>query len=220
MVITRIRLHNYKSFHAPPELLFGPGFNVILGANNAGKTALLEGLSLTFSANPHRSPATIPRPGSAPAPKSTAELSIELSRSEFLNLLADHPRDYYVSHPDGMTIHDAAKQFLTSLTDSMTLDFVYDPQEGFPKAECAAWPVPDTSSAVFVLHTPSGSVEPLLRYQNLQSGTNRQERIFAVTAGLIRSRLYFFHAERMKIGEAQIGTDPTLAPNAANLPAV
>ena len=55
MYISRFQLLNYKSFRDSGVLEFQPGINIIVGANNAGKTALLEALSLSFKDIPHRS---------------------------------------------------------------------------------------------------------------------------------------------------------------------
>lgn len=55
MHISRFQLLNYKSFRDSGALEFQPGINIIVGANNAGKTALLEALSLNVENNPHRS---------------------------------------------------------------------------------------------------------------------------------------------------------------------
>ena len=51
MHFAKFRLHNYKGFLHSPELHFSPGRNVIVGPNNVGKTALIEGLSLRFGNN-------------------------------------------------------------------------------------------------------------------------------------------------------------------------
>lgn len=55
MYISRLQLLNYKSFRDSGVLEFQPGINIIVGANNSGKTALLEALSLSFKDIPHRS---------------------------------------------------------------------------------------------------------------------------------------------------------------------
>jgi predicted ATPase len=55
MYISRFQLLNYKSFQDSGVLEFQPGINIIVGANNSGKTALLEALSLSFKDIPHRS---------------------------------------------------------------------------------------------------------------------------------------------------------------------
>ena len=55
MHISHFQLFNYKSFRDSGALEFKPGINIIVGANNAGKTALLEALTLSFETSPHRS---------------------------------------------------------------------------------------------------------------------------------------------------------------------
>jgi hypothetical protein len=55
MYISRFQLLNYKSFRDSGVLEFQPGINIIVGANNSGKIALLEALSLSFKDIPHRS---------------------------------------------------------------------------------------------------------------------------------------------------------------------
>ena len=55
MYISKITVANYKCFLEPTTLELGPGFNVIVGQNSSGKTALLEALSLSFGHVPHRS---------------------------------------------------------------------------------------------------------------------------------------------------------------------
>src|SRR5687767_14055768 len=55
MLISSAQIENYKGFHSTPELLLTHGFNVVVGQNDAGKTALIQALSLAFSTDPHRS---------------------------------------------------------------------------------------------------------------------------------------------------------------------
>src|SRR5262245_57539493 len=66
MRIRKHRIVNYKCFWDSGDINFATGFNVLIGANNSGKTALLETLRLHGCENkPHRSPSrTIPNPSS------------------------------------------------------------------------------------------------------------------------------------------------------------
>jgi hypothetical protein len=66
MYISRFQLLNYKSFRDSRVLEFQPGINIIVRANNSGKTALLEALTLNFKTSPHRSIETLPQPYSTP----------------------------------------------------------------------------------------------------------------------------------------------------------
>jgi AAA15 family ATPase/GTPase len=62
MYLSKFQLLNYKSFRDSGVLEFKPGINIIVGANNSGKTALLEALSLNFQNNIHKSLTTFPSP--------------------------------------------------------------------------------------------------------------------------------------------------------------
>src|SRR5260370_2999458 len=53
MRISSFQVENYKSFLKSDEINLTSGFNVIVGQNNAGKTALVEALSLRYVNKPH-----------------------------------------------------------------------------------------------------------------------------------------------------------------------
>ena len=46
MWIKRVEIESFKSFLQPESIAFAPGFNLILGANNAGKSTVLQALDL------------------------------------------------------------------------------------------------------------------------------------------------------------------------------
>ena len=60
MHISKFQVFNYKSYNDSTEIELKSGFNIITGQNNAGKTALLDALTLNFPARPHRSESTVP----------------------------------------------------------------------------------------------------------------------------------------------------------------
>jgi len=96
MYISRFQLLNYKSFRDSGVLEFPPGINIIVAANNSGRTALLEALSLSFETSPHRSIETLPQPNSTPIRESIAKLSLIFTKAEIHRLFDDLPADCYV----------------------------------------------------------------------------------------------------------------------------
>lgn len=60
MYISKFQVCSYKSFDDSGIIQFLPGFNIIIGPNNAGKTALLESLALSFENKPHLSEKVLP----------------------------------------------------------------------------------------------------------------------------------------------------------------
>ena len=82
MIISKIRVLNYKSFRDSEWIEFQAGINIITGQNNAGKTALLEALTLEFNDIPHKSLNALPTLSSRPKPKSHVHFCLHLTRQE------------------------------------------------------------------------------------------------------------------------------------------
>jgi hypothetical protein len=97
--ITSFRIINYKSFPDSGEMHLESGFNVILGRNNVGKTALAEAMSLRIVDKPHRSSNTVPSPGAQPDPESRAEISVRVEAGELTELLRHEMPTFYVPTP-------------------------------------------------------------------------------------------------------------------------
>ena len=88
MQIDSVTIENYKVFLDRQSIDFSPGFNLLVGSNNSGKTTVLDVLDLNVGLNdPHRSVKTIPLYGGATAPMSRFEVSIK-TRYEELRQLA------------------------------------------------------------------------------------------------------------------------------------
>jgi hypothetical protein len=96
MYISRFQLLNYKSFRDSGVLEFQPGINIIVGANNSGKTALLEALTLSFKTSPHRSIETLPQRNSTPIRKSVANVTLIFTKAEIHTLFDNLSPNCYV----------------------------------------------------------------------------------------------------------------------------
>ena len=55
MKLTKLRIEGFQSFSDSGELEFLDGINLIIGQNNAGKSALLRAMLPTLSDDRHRS---------------------------------------------------------------------------------------------------------------------------------------------------------------------
>jgi predicted ATP-dependent endonuclease of OLD family len=89
MYITKFQVLNYKSYLDSGEVEFRSGFNAITGKNNAGKTSLLEALTLHFQANPHRTVETVKFPGDLPSAPSIVRFTLVIDRKELLRLIGE-----------------------------------------------------------------------------------------------------------------------------------
>lgn len=89
MFISLFQIGNYKSFHRAKRIPLAQGFNVVIGKNNAGKSALLQALSLQFEDRPHRSLISMPTPGRVVPAQSIVTVEFKLTEEEFIRLVED-----------------------------------------------------------------------------------------------------------------------------------
>ncbi|MDT7514874.1 ATP-dependent nuclease [Rhodoferax mekongensis] len=88
MYIRLVAIENYKSFLEQQTIRFEPGFNLLVGTNNAGKTSVLDVMDMEIGLNePHRSERTIPQFGGLPNPRSVFEVSLATSFGELWRLV-------------------------------------------------------------------------------------------------------------------------------------
>src|SRR5258708_1137268 len=99
MYIARAQIGNYKSFRETQPLEFFPGFNIVSGQNNAGKTSLMEILGLNVPGNPHRSIGTLPARDTVPDQISWANISFVLSGSELRDIALSGLRNFLLVKP-------------------------------------------------------------------------------------------------------------------------
>ncbi|HEX8818332.1 MAG TPA: AAA family ATPase, partial [Archangium sp.] len=89
MYLAEFQVFNYKGFLDSGPIKLKPGFNVLTGQNNSGKTALLEALSLQFPSKPHRSLVNAPSSGSPSVPQSRALFRVAITPDELRKHLKD-----------------------------------------------------------------------------------------------------------------------------------
>ncbi len=163
MHLSSFHITNYKSFRDSGEVRLRPGFNVVVGANNVGKTALVEALSLRSSHKPHRSPETVPNPFAKPDPYSQIKVAFELNWQEFLEVLEGitppwlvpiQPRD-----PTSVDVPGWAQRFLDAVREGAVVECVFS-SGGISSAYLADYDVrPEPNSKVATPGVPSGCVQ-------------------------------------------------------------
>ena len=88
MHIERVEIENYKGFLERQVLQFEPGFNLLVGANNSGKTTVLDVLDIPPNLNePHRSVRTIPVYGGASVGNSKYEATLAMQFEELRQMV-------------------------------------------------------------------------------------------------------------------------------------
>lgn len=91
MYIEAVEIENYKCFLDRQTLNFEPGFNLLVGANNAGKTTVLDVMDMQPNlAEPHRSQRTIPSYGGATVGHSSYQVAVAMTFQELRQMVGSN----------------------------------------------------------------------------------------------------------------------------------
>lgn len=83
MHVTSLSIENFKSFLTRTSFSFQPGFNVLLGANSAGKSSVLQAIDVARCAHtPHRSILNLTHADATPPPHSQIEVEATITKDE------------------------------------------------------------------------------------------------------------------------------------------
>lgn len=216
MHISTFRLENYKSFRATQEVKLMPGFNVIVGQNNAGKTALMEALSFGGGNKPHRSLKSAPTALTPVDATSKTRISFWVPPAELIALFK-MISDLYVPLDDGEQAVTGLARFKAAVSNGATFEGVFH-GGGLVSASVSEFTVRGRSNrTVFV--RPGDSMDLHLVQPNEVSVQQHQQVDYALI-NVVKSWVYTFRAERFNVGVSRAGQSSDLAPNAANLPEV
>jgi len=227
MYISKFRVSNYKSFLDSGEVEFKPGFNVITGQNSAGKTALLEALTLQLTPKPHRSVRTMPVPGVLPAEASVVRVTFLLSGEELLRSLQSMRSTNWFPAPSGGDTPASMDRHLGDLIRQPELrlsiqlerrgDELWTVED--PRFLGLYRPMPNPSNNLPLLFPVSANADALVTAgggQYMNPGLD----VRIPLAQFLRTRIYRFRAERFNLGQFAFGDGSVLAPDASNLPQV
>jgi AAA ATPase domain/AAA domain, putative AbiEii toxin, Type IV TA system len=220
--ISNLRIRNFKSFLSSPDFAFVPGFNLIVGANNVGKTALVEALSLQFNNKPHLTLKTAPHRGRPIVPFSEVELSVHLEAGETEALILDNMGNFYVPVGPEPNYQEAIASFTSAIRGEGSLKWHYQvnnvtsaqlqPYGQHADANANA----SVQSILFMLDTVERTLIPQTGLISISSGQTFAYHL----ANVLRNRIYVFKAERFKTSDHPFGPRRDLLPDAFNLPEV
>lgn len=213
MQISTCQINNYKSFKASDELKFTPGFNVIVGRNNVGKSALIEALSARLSSIPHRSLDTVRKADSPVNPQSTATLTFVVEPEECVSILAGKG-NFFVPKNGDETVQETADRFLKCAASPAKFRCTFA-EGNFLNPELIGFGS-GYGNISFPLQFDL-STEQFKLVDVRLSGVGNEHTFAHHLAEGLRDRLYVFRAERLNVGQCRIGTNAVLHPNAQNL---
>jgi energy-coupling factor transporter ATP-binding protein EcfA2 len=233
MRLKSIRIQNYRSFLDSGKLSFSAGFNLVVGANNVGKSSLLECLAGKFGGEPHRSIHILPTRDETVNPVSRVDFEVVASGEELRLLLLNAGNSHrYLPWPADLPFDGNSSVHI--------IERVLKAHE-VPILASALAPVGQPAPNQWVM-----AEYPATRlYPPLIDGTNRamlriavnvaSRTVTAVEASrnqppdsdvglplgqMLITKVYRFQAERLSLGQGSHGTSTELAANAQNLPEV
>lgn len=212
MYISKFNINNYKSYFKSGDLNLNQGINIITGQNNAGKTALLQSLSLKFPYQPHKSTKTLPTAISSITDRSIANIEFTISREDLATYVFDHFTEFSIPEMPGVLPQMLEGQFFFNryLKDENVISCKI--QEG----QVVSVDLP-------LLHTSNNNINNTFQVdkknQSLRSGGSRTsgKSSFAKIVELIQQRIYCFQAERLNISKYAFGVNSILNTDASNL---
>jgi len=220
--ISSIRIENYKSFLDSEEIKLQPGFNIILGENNVGKTALLEALSLEFGNALHRSPKTMPSSESRINGASTVHISLCLKRNELLDFIKQNPKNYFIPETGQHNIRS-----LHYKLGSLALNYKHNITATFKTGHISVASDKEFPFAPFDGKVHQGAMflldqtgKGLASLESKASPRNVSESYAYQYADDIKSRIYAYQAQRDGIKDCELTHIETLKTNAENLASV
>ena len=209
---------NYKGFRSTAPVELGPGLNLIIGANNAGKTALIEALAhFPHGPRAHRNKA---RPQNLPLdPTSTCDICVTFTGHELKAWLLGQQFNIVLRNPEDDT---AINQRLNRVFESASLDILLKHTLGSQNL----WSYPDGRLSLFAasnLGPSSATLKGDLVSESFYSvgrAVGSQDSTASLLGSYITQNTYRFNAERVNISRCVVGDTPILANNAQNLAAV
>ncbi len=219
MYLAKFQVKNYKSFLSSQEVDLTPGFNVVVGQNNSGKTALVEALSLHFDNKVHISMKTSPSPGVLlhDSLTSAVQIAFQLAEGEAEQLLINARGSFYLPFREGTDPSNEATKFLALLRQPEIFQCIYQPNNFVTTYLESLGELTDATSLVeFRVNISQRQLEYTLnpyRREQISSEVLYGPRL----ANILRDRIYIFRAERLNVSQSPFGAQMVLLPNASNL---
>lgn len=214
MYISKFSINNYKSYLKSGDLELNKGINIITGQNNAGKTALLQSLSLNFENLPHKSTTTLPNSFSKITAPSFANIELNISREELRTYIINDFSFLDIPNFHGVnpSTLEHQKFYDNYLKDENVIKCKLQEGRVVSANFKSLNTIKDNTISRFIINKSNGD----LVFSQRLTGNNF---LFQIVE-LIIQRIYCFQAERLNISQGPVGIVSILKTNASNLPEV
>jgi predicted ATPase len=215
MQLKRMRVKSFSAFKQTDWIDFSPGINLIVGQNNAGKSALLR-LFAPFNENRHRN---LSEYLSHRLEASEVEFDIEVSGRELEDAILKRGQQFWWPVQSVSDAAYAINKFRAYMSGAAhILEVARGPNQPF-RSRRSPWSpshgqYEGAAQGSLLVQIVGGRLEPTFN-------NNRNDDLISVVDQLWQMNLFSFKAERYSIGSCQWGAgSERLEPNASNLPAV
>ncbi|PDS29592.1 ATP-dependent nuclease [Rhizobium phaseoli] len=213
MKIEAVRIQSFKSFDDSGWVELSDHFTVLVGQNNAGKSAFLQAFTSTpFIANPHHSGLL---PEGAAAPESVISFRLKIDGQELLE------RALHWTSIKVPTSQDLGEGVLTKHFTSSHIHLL-EMRHGtnnFRMPAAPAYGLFDTErKPILTVQAQIDRNERNFGQVHIANMNEPGDSIPSIVADVFTRTTFLFNAERYSIGRCAMESSDRLAPNASNLP--
>lgn len=212
MLLRNLRVQNFQSFSDSDEILLEEGFNLIIGQNNSGKSALLRAMLPEIPDDRHRTP---DRWKPYLLPEVRIALTIEVSGSKLREWVLRLNGQYYfpIANEERTNFDSIINEIFENGTVSLKLLRTHEPgfHANYPSHGRFKSSSRDKDYSVLLAATQNGLKLSLHK---------SEDTLPALFWSSWAQDLFYFKAERLNVGESPHGHASKLAPDASNLPNV
>lgn len=215
MRIDSFSVKNYKGYRDSKVITFDPKWNIIIGQNNAGKSALIEVLRIYgFENKPHRGP-HLP-PGVSPPPQSQIDFTLTLSPDDVKSAILNYGSRVTFPVPSGTSqpYEASLKNLLSSTDTSYAIRRV--PNESLSIDNYAINKLPQREAQQTAIATPL----PDRSNYDIQLNYGSERSYLDAIVRESTRKIYVFNAKRFGKGTCPHADTDSLDPDATNIAAV
>jgi predicted ATPase len=220
MIISKLKIKNYKSFLDSEAIKFTKGFNIVIGKNNSGKTALTEILSLGFTDHPHLSLITKPEKRfQLKNSLSRVEITTKIDSDELQSFINNYPSYFFVNKNPSLGDEQNHLNFVASL-ENKSVQLLTNFRSGghIDSAYYLSVTNPSQTSSTHAIQYELDESDKKLKMVTYAHSPNNNREIAYLLSEELKTNIFTFRAERYKVGQSKIGVTKELNPDASNLP--
>jgi AAA domain, putative AbiEii toxin, Type IV TA system len=215
VIIKRVEVENYKSFRETNTIHLASGFNVIIGPNSGGKSALIEAIALTHKHIPHYSLISSP---------SRSEPNVKVSKvktTALIQLFDLKPGNVWqFTYPNFRSPDNIINEFnKITASGGIEIGVVVNEPGGFEEVLDPVSASYNRSESRYGIMSWNAENKQFV-WEERNQYTGNTISLSSTLFSLIKSGIYAFKAERLGIGRFQIGSNIELKTDGANLPQV